>query len=304
MIIFVIYGESGTVGGRILANQLKRRLNGQATVLHGTISQLDAIRRKGVLKLDVVLNTWSAKKFPIDGVVINDPAKTIVTRNRLAGRVRFRTNSISAPEFRVGQPETLKNFLPAIGRTSLPQQNSRRFWQCFQVSQAVNAKRGGASHFVQRIDNSREFRVHVVADRVDINDSLAKNYKVVKISERRSIHNKKEYRPVDKKIWHSFEFCAPIEASPELLSDLRVLAKEVVFKLGLHFGSVSFLVGADDKPLASKIDIHMNSTEDQSGTIALFSNAICKMLDKEPLPLVREEPSKYTRVPIESRCPF
>lgn len=185
--------------------------------------------------------------------------------------------------------------LPVLGKMSKPG-DPKEFFVCYKLEDVHRAGRQGATHFVKCMRDSREFRVHVVAPNVIVHQSKAKDYQVVKISERINIGVSKKLKnfiPRNKKEEPGYYFSKPVDVDKKLLNDLHVCAQNALKELLLHWGTISFLVGTDGIPKITKIDSHISLVEDQSNTIAKMSNAFCKMLGENPLPIVRRKPRRH-----------
>lgn len=109
---------------------------------------------------------------------------------------------------------------PIIGRTSYHQEGSGFFF-CETREQVRNAISNGATHFLEYIEDAREFRVHIV------------NGYSIKISEK----HKRFDADADEFVEDSWTY--PRKFKRKI--SLRKVAKEATDSLGLDFGAVDIL---------------------------------------------------------------
>lgn len=289
MNIFVLCGGKGLYSGRVLARQLRARLAGNMGVDCGTAEDLARNKQNNTF-YQYVLNTGETDKFNAGCWVLNHQEATMVAANRLKCRMKMKIRHLSAPNLTFKFTSVTTDMLPIIGRPSFSD-GRPDFWVCHTLAQVRKADELGASHYVARIENSREFRVHVCAPAPDIHTSKVKDYRVLKISERTAVDAEvREINPADKSKWAGFYFGEPRNMDSTLESILTAAGQEVLKGMQLHWGSITFLVGPDGIPKVSKIDTHISMKEDQVNTMELFSNAICKMIGQVPKPLIRRRP--------------
>jgi hypothetical protein len=293
MRIFVLCAGKGKYSGRILAHQLKVRLKGSVIVDFGSAEDLYDARCREEFVYSYVLNTGSVDKFIAGCRVLNEVPMTNMVRNRKIFLMKMRQRNVPVPEFKLRAASVNDSLLPMVGRVNFSEVKDD-FWGCFTIGQIFAAEREGATHFVKRVPNSREFKVHVVAPRVDTHNSLPKEYQVVKLSERVTASKEnQEINPANKKLWGGYYFGKMLHEDAPLEAALRVTAQHALKESMLHWGSVSLIVGNDGVPLVFKMNTHLDLKEDQTNTMVKMSNAICKMLGKNPKPLTRRRPGSY-----------
>jgi len=108
---------------------------------------------------------------------------------------------------------------PIVGRPDY-HRKGRQFYLCNNYEDVTNALNRGATHFMEYVDNAREFRVHIV------------NGKSIKISEKIGGGITKNYES-------GARFYYPEDFNHK--KSLRRVAREAVASLGLDFGAVDLL---------------------------------------------------------------
>jgi hypothetical protein len=292
MKIFVMCGGKGVRSGRILAHQLKARLKGRVTVECGTAEQLEAKKDAGQGWL-YVLNMGETKRVYAGCRVLNEIQMVKTLANRRTARMKFKLRHLPHPALTLKPSGVTMADLPVVGRPSNSDKGEKNMWLCFTMESVARAAAEGATHFVDYVMDSREFRVHVVAPHPDIFTAMPADYQVIKISERVT-YNKgdEEVNPANKASWSSFHFGALKNPEDPLIPALRIAARNVLSDLRLHWGAITFLAGEDGLLKVSKVDTHIDLHEDQSNSMVRYSNAISKMLGYKPAQLVRK-PSFY-----------
>lgn len=140
---------------------------------------------------------------------------------------------------------------PLVGRPD-HHRKGRQFYLCHNSVQALAARNRGATHFMEYIDNAREFRVWIV------------NGKSIKISE-------KIGGGVTKNFDSGARFYYPQDFNHK--KTLRQVARQAVQTLGLDFGAVDIL-WKDDRFYVLEVNTAPCLTNQYSDTLERFAAAI------------------------------
>lgn len=189
--------------------------------------------------------------YPGSPDALNEPEALRRASNKRLALEAFREADIPCPEEAV---EGVTPF-PWVGR---PDKHSggRGFWLCHDMDDVRRALKGTrlkakATHFMELIDEPREFRVHVVADRV------------IKLSEK--------YGGMIKNHRQGAVFAYPEDCS--FKRDLRHLAKQAVDLFGLDFGAVDILE-KDGSFFVLEVNTAPCLTDDKSDTLSRYASSI------------------------------
>lgn len=286
MKLFVVCEDIGYYSGRIFAHQLGVRLAGKYEVDCGSVEDLDNKRANNV-SYRYVLNMGATKRFSAGAQVLNDVTSTINTNDRRICRMKLKLKRLPAPTVVTQFKNVTPYMLPIIGRRS-EIGNDVDFWSCYTMAQVNAANNEGATHFVQRINNNREFRVHVVSPDLNVFSTPAHTFRVLKVSERFTTNTElARLNPENKKLNPHYFFGAPKDMGSRTVTLVTELGRRAVKEFNLHWGTASIVVGTEGVPLVTKVDSYINMREDQTNIIARFSNGVAKLFCENPKPLIR-----------------
>lgn len=171
-----------------------------------------------------------------------------------------------------------QSIYPLVGR---PDHHSkgRGFWLCRTLQDVQRALRGtsikqAATHFLQYIDNAREFRVHVVRDG---REGYTNKYRTIKISEKIKDVNVEDVegrRPITGNHANGIVFNYT-DVSNRDRKSLRKAAREAVMVLNLDFGAVDILF-KDNKPYVLEVNTAPRLTDETSDTLDKYVQAFMR----------------------------
>lgn len=223
---------------------------------------------------DVVINmgTIGALPYGYEGTVLNTPSAISCSSNKLRARQVFEKEGIPAPKLWTSG-NIPRDVYPLVGRTT-KHSKGRGFWFCRNHHEASRAHYKGATHFMKFIENTREFRVHVVS--VSSEEPGESGYVSIKMSEKVF---EGDYRgqetDVMKNRTNGWVFKHPNEISASLLANLRTVAKDATSKFGLHWGAVDIMVDKDtDELYVLEINSSPRLTDQHANTIDKYSDWI------------------------------
>lgn len=290
-LIYVLCEGEGKYSGRLLANHLRRRLSHKLQVDHGSRATLARNILKG-RSYKYILNEGAVLgSLPGASRVLNEVFVCRTTHNRRFFRMKMGVKRKrlpqAAPKNYNKLEDVTKDSLPVFGRSNLSS-DEKDLWPCFTMADVYQAGREGATHFVERVPDTREFHVHVVAPEPNVRLAKEEDFQVIKISERRSeCAAAIEINPAIKSKSPHWTFGEVINTDNDILNKLAAAGRTIMKETLLHWGTVTFIVGKDGKPKVIKVNANIYMKEDRVNTMARFSNAICKMLGEEPKLLIR-----------------
>lgn len=293
MKIFVLCEDMGVYSGRIIGYQLQQRLKNNVTVQKGGPNEFTARINAGE-KYDFILNMGRSENIINYSRPLNHFLTTKCMINRKSALLKMKIKKLSIPHM-LSKPEVIADSdLPMIGRARYSK-DKKDMWKCFSLSDVVTAHIEGATHFVERIENPREFKVHVVATTTNIQTIREEDYRVIKISERLHKSGTNIYKPCIKTEFTNWYFSAPKNPEEPLIKKVEALGRKALYELHLHWGAVTILVGKsvyglEKAPQIIKIDTCPSLKEDQANTLSKYSYALCKMLGQKPQTLKISRP--------------
>lgn len=243
MDVLVLYSKKSSPSARWLINAIREMAN-----LHG-VADLNVFggtptsRKIYTRKYDYIINVGNSvpPMKNLSSVIINHPSKIAVSVNKRLARMRFKAQRISAPPLWLNIKDIPIAEFPVVGRTTF-HMKAKGFWLCNTPKEAEAAFRAGATHFMKFIKNTLEFRAHVFANTTM--PKSAEDYIIAKLSEKRGYENAKT--TVIKNHDNGYKFVSS-KAEQHVLREVRVLAKEVIHKFGLHYGGVDIVYSLDNK---------------------------------------------------------
>jgi len=241
--------------------------------------------------------------------VINKPGAVSISSNKLKARAIFKNEGVPAPRLWLGANTIPDAAFPVIARTT-HHMKGRGFWFCKNKTEALRAasaqkklikklittKKGkrvwrmreanssSASHFIDFIPNTREFRVHIMASKMDLKGACADDYAVLKTSEKFS--SKPKANEVIKNHRNGWVFGYPKNRKDPILEEVRQAAKLAVCKLGLHWGAVDIITSKNDnKVYVLEVNSAPGMTGEHADTIEKYIHGFSALMGFAP-PLV------------------
>jgi hypothetical protein len=277
--LFVLYQNSGVYSGRALRKMLAGMYSGQ--VLGGYPKRFASILRKSAPSY--VINLGTTGEISFDGVVVNPRESVQAASNKRRARITFQAENVPAPKLFQRGSDVGKADLPVIGRTSY-HKKGEGFWFCKTLTEVRRAVKQGATHFLEFIPNTREYRVHTFVKRksrdLDPDKRDAKHYISVKISEKVWQGKGKPSKEEPQKN-HEFGwvFLGQQDRREEELDVVRYAAKQAIGALGLDFGAVDVMYRIRDKrPYVLEVNSTPSLADDSANTCEIYAQRILRML--------------------------
>jgi len=281
--MFVLYKNTGVHSGRalrkMLANLCDERVKG------GYPKRFASMVKAGE-RPKIVINLGVTDDLPYEGTIINTQDMVRVASNKKKARQTFAEQGVPAPELFLKPGDVSKDDLPVIGRTSY-HHKGQGFWFCKTLTQVRQASKAGATHFLEFIPDTREYRVHTFLKMKSRNLSPdergADCYVSIKISEKRWTAEG-EPNPSEPQKNHEFgwAFMAPKDRREGELDVVRYAAKEAIAALGLDFGAVDVMYRIRAKqPYVLEVNSTPSLSDENATTCEVYANRILKLFGKE-----------------------
>jgi hypothetical protein len=305
--IFVLYDRSGIHSGRCLGTELEKSFREKAVVHKGRLSRLQYLLKSGS-SFDYIINVGWYKDFNTNGaIVINRPGAIATSSNKKRARQIFDKENIPAPQLWCNVNSIPGAEFPVVARTT-SHSKGNGFWLCQNPNQAkkstfsgttvkkklIKTRKGnrvwrdrkveieGSTHFMKFIPNTREFRVHLVANITDLEGTDKDNYFVIKLSEKKPTE-KTNPNNVIKNHDNGWVFAYPEDRKDPVLNIVRETGKLAMSKFGLHWGAVDIMVSKDDnKPYVLEINSSPCLTDENSNTAEKYVGAFSSLLGLTP----------------------
>lgn len=291
MKLFVLSCENSRGSAAVLADELANTLGSAHKVRCGRSVEL----RDGE-RYNYIINVGCSGSIKHAGaIILNDPKAVALCANKLASRELLKKLSISSPEL-WRQPEQIgQQSYPVIGRTTR-HSRGQGFWFCRTPAEAVQAAKGFlglrkklittkkgnrvwrdrpaygemASHFLQFVNNTREFRVHLAASKADLENIKPSDYLLVKLSEKLPGPTGTK-STVIKNHDNGWVFSFPKDPGNPKLDVVRELGKAAIACLGLHWGAVDIVLCQNTgRALVLEVNSAPCLTDDRSNTLEKY----------------------------------
>ncbi len=321
MNIFVVYDKSGIHSGRALGDGLAASMGTMHTVETGRPDKLAQLVAAG-RKFDFVVNVGCFTHLETgDAVVLNKPGSIGLSSNKLRARLRFVEKSIAAPTLWQDAYAIPDSAFPVIARTT-HHSKGRGFWFCKNTAAAVAAstpgarttnvlittRKGarvwrprsvvssGATHFIKYIDNTREFRVHVMSKSPELSSEYD-DLSVLKLSEKVPGDGGSKSNII-KNVDNGWVFSFPENLEDPILDLVRVEAKKAIAACNLHWGAVDIVL-AGGKVYVLEINSTPCLTDDTANTIDKYLRGIRRLVGLRSA----KKPQELIDVPPPARRP-
>jgi len=282
--LFVLYQNSGVYSGRALRKMLAGLHEGR--VVGGYPNRFSSILRKNTP--DCVINLGTTGDIRYDGKIVNPKDMVRAASNKKQARIAFQKAEVPAPKLFLGGSDVTKADLPVIGRTSY-HNKGKGFWFCKTLAEVKRAVDRGATHFLEFVPKTREYRVHSFCkkkafgkeDRETNDDASVKL--VEKVWQGR---DKPDPRKIQKNHEFGWVFLGQQDRREEELDVVRFAAKQAMAALGLDFGAVDVMYKIKDKrPYVLEVNSTPSLADDTADTCEVYAKRILSMLgaktDKE-----------------------
>lgn len=278
--MFILYNNTGIHSGRALRKMLGELHSGE--VQGGYPKRFSRTVNSGE-KPDVIVNLGVTEDIPYDGKILNTQDMVRAASNKRKARQIFVECKVPTPELYLKPGAVSKEDLPVIGRTSY-HRKGEGFWFCKTLAAVRKDADEGATHFLEFIPNTREYRVHTFIKRRywDSKERKPANYVSIKISEKvwQGKRTPSQNKP-QKNHAFGWTFLGPQGRREEELDVVRHAAKQAIAALGMDFGAVDVMYRVRAKqPYVLEVNSTPSLSDENATTCEVYANRIMKTLRK------------------------
>lgn len=278
--LYVLYKNSGCHSGRAL----RKALAGQHSeaVLGGFPKRFQKIMRERG-EPEYVINLGTTEDYEIGATIINNREMVRTSSNKKQARRTFAEAGIPAPKLFLRAADIAEKDLPVVGRTSY-HKKGQGFWFCRTLAEVQRAVRAGATHFLEFVPNTREYRVHtfIKPRALGQEEREPEDYASIKISEK-VWQGKNKPDPNEPQKNHEFgwTFLGPQNRREEELDVVRHAAKQAIAALGMDFGAVDVMYRIKTKrPYVLEVNSTPSLADENADTCERYATRILKTLGK------------------------
>lgn len=278
--LYVLYGNSGCHTGRALRTALAEMYKGKIVGGFPKKFQLD-LRRKG--SPDVVVNLGITEPVGFTGRMLNSREMIQAGSNKKQARRRFADAGVPAPLLFLTGAQVTKENLPVVGRTSY-HRKGEGFWFCRTLRDVQRAAQEGATHFMEFVPNTREYRVHTFVKAkhwgAAATERQPEHYASIKISEKVWTGDG-EPDPDEPQKNHDFgwSFRAPQNRREEEINVVRYAAKQAIASLGMDFGAVDVMYRLGNKlPYVLEVNSTPSMSDETANTCEIYARRILRTI--------------------------
>ncbi len=278
--MFILYKNTGVHSGRALRKMLADLYD--EPVRGGYPKRLASALKAGAVP-KIIINLGVTDDLQYDGEIINTQDMVRAASNKKKARKLFAEKGVPAPELYLKPEEISKDDLPVVGRTSY-HHKGQGFWLCKTLVGVKRASKAGATHFLEFIPSTREYRVHTFIKKKSRNLSPdergADHYVSIKISEKVwQGEEKPDKNEPQKNHEFGWSFMAPKNRREEELNVVRYAAKQAIAALGLDFGAVDVMYRVRSKqPYVLEVNSTPSLSDENATTCEVYANRILKTL--------------------------
>jgi hypothetical protein len=279
--LYILYKNTGVHSGRALRQKLGEMLKEQ--VRGGYPKRFAAFLKAGETPT-IVINLGVTDETAYEGEILNDQDMIRAASNKKKARQVFAEKKVPAPKLFLQAGEITQADLPVVGRTSY-HRKGEGFWFCNTLAEVNRAAKAGATHFLEFIDGTREYRVHTFVKTGHRDKGpdkrTADSYVSIKISEKVwTGEGKPDPKEPQKNHDFGWSFMAPKNRREEELDVVRFAAKQAIAALGLDFGAVDVMYRLHSK---SPYVLEVNSTpcmaDENANTCEVYAKRILKTIN-------------------------
>ena len=278
--LYVLYGSSGCHTGRALRQALAETYRGGIAGGFPKKFQLD-LRRKE--KPDVVVNLGITEPVAFTGRILNSREMIQACSNKRRARMQFAETGVPSPLLFLTGQQIAKENLPVVGRTSY-HRKGEGFWFCQSLRDVQRAVSAGATHFMEFIPNTREYRVHTFVKskywEASQKERKPEHYASIKISEKVWTGDG-EPDPKSPQKNHDFgwSFLAPQNRREEEVNVVRYAAKQAIAALGMDFGAVDVMYRLGNKlPYVLEVNSTPSMADEAANTCEIYAKRILRTI--------------------------
>lgn len=317
MNLFVAFSKLSAQSGEALGRALREELD--KTVVDCGFSQDLVAKLQQGTKYDYVINFGCTKLSAIEAQLINNHEAVANCANKLASRHKFRAADVPAPQLWENPSLIPETAFPVLARTTR-HSRGQGLWLCPDRPTLQAAAKGylglrkkqiltrkgnlvwrdrpfygeSPSHYLELIHDTREFRVHVIAPRLTLDGLVAKDYLVLKLSEKIP-GPKGTTSEIVKNKENGWFFAFPKDTDNLMLDEVRLVGKQALACSELHFGAVDVVYSKKtNKVYVLEVNSAPCLTDDQSNTMDKYLWGISVLLGIISAP---KKKSKETDIP-------
>jgi len=279
--LYVLYRNSGVYSGRNLRRQLASVYDGR--VIGGFPKRL-SLTRKRIGEPHAIINLGVTDEFRFDGTILNPREMVRAASNKKRARQIFEEAGVPAPELFLRGKDVTKENLPVIGRTSYHSKGNG-FWFCKTLREVEQAVNSGATHFLEFVPNTREYRVHTFIKskylEVPREERIPDHFVSIKISEKVwTGHGEPNSDEPQKNHQFGWTFLGQQNRREEELDVIRYAAKQAISALGMDFGAVDVMYRMKNKhPYVLEVNSTPSMADENSDTCERYAQRILHTLE-------------------------
>lgn len=276
--LYVLYKGSGCHSGRALRKTLAEVAKDR--VLGGYPKRFQKImKRDGVP--EYVINLGTTEDYDISSTILNPREMVRTASNKKQSRRTFEEAGVPAPKLFLRGADVSRSDLPVVGRTSY-HKKGQGFWFCKTLEDVKRAVRQGATHFMEFVPNTREYRAHtfIKPRALGQEERSDEDYTSIKISEK-VWQGEGKPNPNEPQKNHEFgwTFLGPQNRREEELDVVRHAAKQAIAALGMDFGAVDVMYRVKTKrPYVLEVNSTPSLADDNADTCERYATRILKTL--------------------------
>lgn len=281
--LFILYKNTGVYSGRALRKVLEGLY--EDVVSGGYPKRFGRILQRGITP-ELVINLGTTDPFSYEGRVLNTQDMVRAASNKKQARIAFQEAEVPAPTLFRRAQDVSSSDLPVIGRTSYHRKGNG-FWFCKNKADVGKAARQGATHFLELIPNTREYRVHtfIKGKYLDLpgEERKPEHYVSIKVSEKVWQGDGKP-NPEEPQKNHEFgwSFLGQQNRRAEELDVVRYSAKQAIAALGLDFGAVDIMYAVRNKqPFVLEVNSTPSLSDDQANTCEIYAKRFLRTLNRD-----------------------
>lgn len=284
--LFVLYKNSGVPSGRALRAALAKLTKGQ--VQGGYLERYASLfSGRGKTAPELVVNLGTTETIVVAPKRILNSANMVRSAShKRSARQTFNQKGVPAPRLFASGYEIPADAFPVVGRTSF-HSKGKGFWFCKTQAEVKRAVAAGATHFMEFVPNTREYRVHAfIKDRSENKkpeERVAEDYASIKISEK-VWTGKGQPNPDEPQKNHAFgwTFLGQQNRREEELGVVRQAAKAAIAALGMDFGAVDVMYSVRNKlPYVLEVNSTPSLADENADTCERYAKRILKLAGDE-----------------------
>lgn len=280
--MFVIaYEARCRPSGRALAEQLRVQKS-SINIRQGSARFLRSQSKR--LQPTAIIN-WGSLEVPVScDILLNPPELVRELSNKRTSRKLFLAKNVPSPKLFPNAGSVTEKDLPVIGRSSYHRQGNH-FWFCESLAEVQRAARSGATHFLEYLNSTREYRVHCTLRPGSLGKARAdreiEDVRSIKISEKVPAEDNdfSAERILQRNHDFGWVFRAP-HRNEEELTQVRRAARAALAATGFDFGAVDVLYSLRDKAAAVlEVNTAPCLTDAQASTAEVYAKSLLEILD-------------------------